>query len=81
VGKGGEPITFWKEGGELRAVRMISKDEGLALYESLNTLPKQLSDVALNFLAMSQTALRAGVTSNRSLPSLTISGISWRFRS
>jgi hypothetical protein len=64
VGKGGEPITFWKEGGELRAVRMISKDEGLALYESLNTLPKQLSDVALNFLAMSQTALRAGVTSN-----------------
>src|SRR5207244_1558836 len=40
---GGEPILFYKEAGELKAVRLISKaeDETMGLYEALAELPSQ----------------------------------------
>jgi hypothetical protein len=43
AGKRGEPIVFYKEGGELRAARFMSGEEGHALYETLTTLPTGLS--------------------------------------
>lgn len=60
--KRGEPILFWKEGGQQRAVRLQSDAEGLALYESLAALPTAQRDVALRALSLGTAALRAGVT-------------------
>ena len=64
VGKKGEPIVFYKDGGELKAVRFVSKEEGVALYEALSQLPPVAQDWALSIGQMSASALRAGVVTN-----------------
>lgn len=64
TGKRGEPIVFYKEGGELRAARFMSGEEGHALYETLTALPKPLTDAWSQMVAMTTTTLRAGITSN-----------------
>jgi hypothetical protein len=60
----GEPIVFYKDGGELKALRMTSKDEGTALYETLTSLPPVMRDWAISIGAASATALRAGIVAN-----------------
>lgn len=64
AGKRGEPIVFYKDGGELRAVRLSSKEEGVALYEALAELPPQLRDWAMQLGAGTAQALRLGITTN-----------------
>lgn len=64
AGKRGEPIVFYKEGGDMRAVRLISKEEGVGLYEALAELPPQLRDWAVQLGSASAQALRLGITTN-----------------
>jgi conjugative element/phage-associated large polyvalent protein len=61
---GGEPIVFYKDGGQLRAARLISKEEETALYETVASLPTEMSDIAMKVMATSATALRVGVTTS-----------------
>lgn len=62
--KNGENIVFYKDGGELRAVRFVNKEQGLALYEALTQMPAHVQDVALMLGQASAAALRIGVTTN-----------------
>lgn len=64
AGKRGEPVVFYRDGGQLRAARFISKDEGVALYEALAELPPQMRDVAVQLGAAATTVFRAGITTN-----------------
>lgn len=60
----GEPIVFYKDAGQLRAVRLISKEEGTALYETVASLPTEIADWAIKLMAASATALRIGIVTN-----------------
>lgn len=64
TGPRGEPIVFYKDGGQLRAVRLISKEEGTALYETIAALPTEMRDWAIKFMAASATIQRAGIITN-----------------
>lgn len=60
----GEPIVFYKEGGELRAARIINSKEGLELYDLLTSLPRASQDIFSSVLGVSAQVLRSGITSN-----------------
>lgn len=64
AGKRGEPIIFYKEGGETRAARFMSQEEGHALYEVLTALPKPLTDMWSMMIGSTTSLLRAGITTN-----------------
>lgn len=64
AGKRGEPIVFYKEGGQLRAARFMSGEEGHALYELVTALPAPLRDAWSQMVAATTTTLRAGITTN-----------------
>lgn len=64
AGKRGEPIVFWREGGELKAVRFMADKEGLALYEAFATMPPAISDVIVKLIGASTTVLRTGITAH-----------------
>ncbi|AWV18824.1 hypothetical protein A3862_27480 [Methylobacterium sp. XJLW] len=64
TGKRGEPLVFYKDGGQLRAVRLQARDEGLALYETLSALPPVARDFALKFGATTSSLLRTGIVTN-----------------
>jgi hypothetical protein len=64
TGKRGEPIVFYKDGGVLKAIRLSSGEEGMALYEVLTSLPSSMRDWAVTLGSASATMLRAGVTSS-----------------
>ncbi|MDT2024547.1 LPD38 domain-containing protein [Methylocella sp. CPCC 101449] len=64
AGKRGEPILFYREGGELKAVRFADSKEGLALYESFAQLPNVASDLIVNVIGAGSQLLRSGVVSN-----------------
>lgn len=59
----GEPIVFYREGGELRAARIMSGKEGHALYETLMAAPPAVADVFKNVIGMGASVLRYGITS------------------
>ena len=61
----GEPIVFYREGGELRAVRVSSnRREGeLGLAELLTQAPPAVTDVFHNMAALSANVMRSGITS------------------
>lgn len=64
TGAKGEPIAFYKEGGELRAHRLMSKEEGHALYETMTAAPDPITDVWVQLAATSATLLRSTITTN-----------------
>lgn len=64
AGKRGEPIVFYKEGGQLQAARFMSGEEGHALYEALTALPQPLTDAWSRMIAATTSTLRAGITTN-----------------
>lgn len=64
AGKRGEPIVFYKEGGELKAARLMSGSEGHALYETLTAMPQALSDLGLQVLSVGSSVLRSGIVLN-----------------
>ena len=64
-----EPIVFYAERGELKAARMITKEEGyrgghrFGLYELLTTMPKPAADLGVQLMsAVSQTLTMGIVT-------------------
>lgn len=64
AGKRGEPIVFYKEGGELRAARFMSGEEGHALYETVTALPQPLTDAWSMLIGATTSTLRAGIVTN-----------------
>ncbi|MGY4294606.1 polyhydroxyalkanoate synthesis regulator phasin [Bradyrhizobium sp. i1.4.4] len=64
TGKRGEPIVFYKEGGELRAARFISEAEGLPLYELVTALPAKMTDLFSEVIAASSSLVRTGIVTN-----------------
>ncbi|WP_448150022.1 LPD38 domain-containing protein [Labrys miyagiensis] len=64
TGARGEPILFYKEGGQLRAVRLMADKEGHELYETLASLPQHANDIFVGLGSAFAVAKRAGITSN-----------------
>lgn len=64
TGARGEPILFYKEGGQLKAVRLIADKEGHELYETLASLPQHANDIAVSLGSTFATVKRVGITSN-----------------
>ncbi|MDH2400459.1 hypothetical protein QCM77_10990 [Bradyrhizobium sp. SSUT18] len=64
TGKRGEPIVFYKEGGELRAARFMSEAEGLPLYELVTALPAKMTDLFSEVIAASSSLVRTGIVTN-----------------
>lgn len=62
--KKGEPIMFYKEAGEMKAVRFMGGREGEKLYEVLSALPTPMKDLWSQLLQTGASTLRFGVTAN-----------------
>lgn len=60
----GEPIVFYKEAGELKAVRLMGGKEGLAVYENIMSLPTPAQDIALQVMQEAGNIQRAGIVLN-----------------
>ncbi len=62
----GEPIVFYKEGGELKAARFMSEKDngGHALYETLMKMPDPITDIWVQMVGASATLLRSAITTN-----------------
>lgn len=62
----GEPILFYRDGGELRAARFMSSREegGHALYELLSAAPEPIADLFNNIITLGANVMRAGITTN-----------------
>jgi len=59
--KRGEPIVFYKEAGEMKAVRLMAGKEGMAIYEAMMTLPTAGKDVAAQVMQAAGNIQRAGI--------------------
>ncbi|WP_375408501.1 LPD38 domain-containing protein [uncultured Methylobacterium sp.] len=64
TGKRSEPIVFYKEGGQMRAVRLSAKSEGLGIYEAVAGLPPVGQDIALKMVAYASGVTRSGITAD-----------------
>lgn len=63
----GEPIVFYREGGELKAVRVMSKkEEGLPLYELLTAAPPAVTDIWANLVSLAASVKRGSIITNPS---------------
>lgn len=51
-----EPIVFWGESGEVAAARVTTKQEGFGIYELLQTVPKPMGDLAVQFMNLVSSA-------------------------
>lgn len=60
----GEPLVFYREGGQLKVARFMSASEGHGLYELVTAMPHGLSDLATQLLGTSAGILRSGITTN-----------------
>ncbi len=60
----GEPIVFYKDGGELKAARFISKDEGAGLYELLTASPQPVTDLWVHMISGAAAIKRSGIVTN-----------------
>lgn len=60
----GETIVFFRDGGELRALRLADRDFGLSMYKALTAMSPPEKNLFLNVASLSSSALRAGVTSD-----------------
>lgn len=61
TGPNGEPIVFYKEGGQVKAVYLMSGKEGQAIYEHLMSMPQPIQDIGMNILSAAGTLQRAGI--------------------
>jgi hypothetical protein len=60
----GEPIVFYREGGQLKAARFMSKEEGHGLYEILTAAPEPVTDLWLQVMTGTAGIMRAGIVTN-----------------
>lgn len=59
----GEPILFYREGGELQALRVTNAKEGMPLYEAMTLAPEPIKDVWVNIMAVAASTVRTGIVS------------------
>jgi hypothetical protein len=62
--KRGEPIVFYKEGGNLRAARFMAGKEGHALYEALTAAPDTVADLWVDLIRAAAVVKRSGIVAN-----------------
>ncbi len=60
----GEPIVFYREGGELKALRLMGDKEGHALYETLTAAPDPVTDLWVQLIGAAAAVKRAGIVTN-----------------
>ncbi len=58
----GQPIVFWRDGGELQALRLADDRFGLDMYRALTSLGPQEKNLLIDLLAVPAAVLRAGIT-------------------
>lgn len=60
-----EPIVFWRDGGELKAARVATRDDvGIDLYGMVKSVPKPAQDVGLAVLRQMSHLLTSGVVTH-----------------
>ena len=62
--KRGEPIIFYKEGGQLKAARFMAGKEGHALYETLTAAPAPITDLWVDLIRGAAVIKRSGIVTN-----------------
>ena len=60
----GEPIVFYKEGGQLKAARFMAEPEGHALYETLTAAPEPVTDMWVQLIGTAASLKRSGIITN-----------------
>lgn len=60
----GEPILFYREGGQVKAVRLMAGEEGHALYEMLTAAPEPVRDIFVTLAQGAATVKRAGIVTS-----------------
>lgn len=60
----GEPIVFYKEGGELKAARFMAGEEGHPLYEVLTAAPEPVTDIWMQMIGAAASIKRSGIITN-----------------
>lgn len=60
----GEPIVFYREGGELKAARFMAEPEGHALYETLTAAPEPVTDMWVQLIGAAASLKRSGIITN-----------------
>lgn len=61
---GGEPIVFYKEGGELKAVRVMDSEEGHNLYKLLTAAPQPVADIWMHLVSGASSITRSSIVTN-----------------
>jgi hypothetical protein len=62
INERGEPIVFWRDGGELRALRLADGKFGKEVYQALTNMSQMQRNWLVDFLAMPARILRVGIT-------------------
>lgn len=60
----GEPIVFYKEGGETKAMRVMADGEGFKLYELMTQAPEPVTDLWMHLIATAANIKRTGIITN-----------------
>lgn len=62
INEKGEPIAFFRDGGELRALRLADGAFGQQMYRALTMMSRSEKNFFINLLSMPAAALRTGIT-------------------
>lgn len=62
INEKGEPIVFFRDGGDLKALRLADGKFGHEMYRSLTMMNRNEKNLWLNMLAVPARLLRAGIT-------------------
>ncbi|MGR3571176.1 hypothetical protein, partial [Brevirhabdus sp.] len=60
----GEPIVFFRDGGDLRAMRLADGDFGREMYRALTSMSQQERNFWVELVAMPARVLRLGITTS-----------------
>lgn len=66
INEKGEPIAFYRDGGELQAVRLADGEFGRSMYSALTMMSRDESNVFINMLAPAAQVARLGITAEPS---------------
>lgn len=64
ITENGEPIAFWRDGGELRALRLADGAFGRQMVAALTSMSPQESNLLIELLSKPAALLRAGITTS-----------------
>lgn len=64
INEKGEPIIFWRDGGEVKALRLADGDLGRNMVQSFTNLSHEQQNIWVNMLAKPAAVLRMGITSD-----------------